>query len=112
MPTQTVTILLSVKDRKAHGDYVTNDDLAKIRIELRAIDDLIVNNFAARHALLLRLSAVKRSLGLPISDPGREEVNRSCNLTIANGRLPEEFVNALSAFIAQWGRKGQEEHQP
>ena len=71
-------------------------ELARLREEVLQCDRKLIGAIARRHELVHRIGALKRQLGLPVTDPAREAavVRRAAELARAEG-LNDELVREL-----------------
>ncbi|HEX6576267.1 MAG TPA: chorismate mutase [Gemmatimonadaceae bacterium] len=86
------------------------DELARCREEIAAIDNEIVALLKKRLDLALRTGPLKRELGTPILDPGREaSVIRSAVESARLLGLPDEDVREIFWHILKLSRSAQQE---
>ena len=88
------------------------DELAQCREQIGGVDREIVKLLRRRVDLALRTGNIKRELGLPILDPGREAtvIRTAVELARADG-LPEEQVREIFWRILGLSRGAQQEEE-
>ena len=85
-----------------------SEELERCRNEIAQIDRDVIGLLRKRVTLALRTGALKRSMGLPILDPGREaKVIRSAVETARTEGLAEEPVREIFWRILGMSRDAQ-----
>jgi chorismate mutase len=88
----------------------TAEELAQCREEIAAIDRDLVGLLRKRVDLGLRTGVIKRELGLPILDPGREAAVIRAAVEAARAvNLPDEPVREIFWRILGLSRAAQED---
>jgi chorismate mutase / prephenate dehydrogenase len=89
-----------------------DEELARCREEIGAVDREIVKLLRRRVDLALKTGSLKRELGLPILDPGREAIviRTAVELARSDG-LPEEQVREIFWRILGLSRGAQQEEE-
>lgn len=86
-----------------------SEELTRCRDEIAAIDRELVSLLRKRVDLGLRTGVVKREMGLPILDPGREAAVIRAAVEAARGvNLPDEPVREIFWRILGLSRTAQE----
>ena len=87
----------------------SENELSRCREEIAAIDREIVALLRKRVDLGLQTGTIKREMGLPILDPGREAaVIRAAVEAARDAKLPEEAVREIFWRILGLSRSAQE----
>ena len=95
-----------------NAESAARDELAQCRDEIVKIDREIVRLLRMRLDLALKTGVLKRGLGLPILDPGREAaVIRTAGESAREARLPEELVREIFWRILGLSRSAQQESE-
>jgi chorismate mutase len=88
------------------------DELTKFRDEIAAIDAEILELLKKRLHVALKTGPLKRELGIPILDPGREAtVIRTAVESARELGLPEEDVRDIFWHILKLSRNAQQEEK-
>jgi chorismate mutase len=91
-------------------DDAMNEELARCREEIAQLDRELVALLRRRENLALRTAVLKRDMGLPILDPGREAaVIRSAAESARAEGLAEEPVREIFRRILAMSREAQSE---
>jgi chorismate mutase len=88
-----------------------NDELKRCREEIAKLDSDLISLLKSRVALAIRTGELKREIGLPILDPGREAtVIREAGEKARASGLAEEPVREIFWRILALSRGAQEDH--
>lgn len=91
---------------------MSDQELARLRDEILQCDRSLVAVMARRRALVHRIGAAKRRLGLPVTDPAREAtVARRAAEMAREAGLDEELVRDLVWKLMAAARAEQQDRQ-
>lgn len=91
---------------------MSDRELARLRDEILQCDRNLVAVMARRRALVHRIGAAKRRMGLPVTDPAREAtVARRAAEMAREAGLDEELVRDLVWKLMAAARAEQQEQQ-
>lgn len=80
-------------------------DLDSLRQQIRDIDDELISLLIKRAAAAKEIGLIKKRNSQPILDPQREAFNHERNRELNNGNLPEQMIDELTRFLANWARE-------
>ena len=81
--------------------------LKQHRDELRHIDEQLLDLLGARLELVRSIGQLKKKLGLPVEDPGRELQNLEASQRYAAGKIDSKMIAEFTELLVHFSKSVQ-----